>query len=170
MDSASCVSTDSVQAGSRAEIDAVVATAREQAAAAVPRIDLELDAVCVDLEHDRPPVHEGLQRIAEGTVYNKVNAGEIPFRRLGRTVRFRKSELDRWIVERDAESAASQKNAADVFAVKARIRRFAARSVEAVPSDGVSCSNRSGGSSWAFCSCRICWCASSSVAAAIRPS
>jgi len=40
-------------------------------------------------------------------------------------------------LQHDAESVANQKNAANVFAVKARIRRFAARSVEAVPSDGV---------------------------------
>lgn len=36
---------------------------------------------------------------AEGTVRNKVGRGEIPHVRLGRAVRFRKSELDQWIAE-----------------------------------------------------------------------
>lgn len=40
----------------------------------------------------------------KGTVYNKVSAGKIPHFKLGTTLRFRRSELDRWIEERDAEA------------------------------------------------------------------
>jgi excisionase family DNA binding protein len=37
-------------------------------------------------------------RIAVGTLYNKLAAGEkIPHRKLGRSLRFRRSELDAWI-------------------------------------------------------------------------
>lgn len=36
---------------------------------------------------------------ALGTLYNKVTAGEIPHRRIGRTLRFRLSELDAWVEE-----------------------------------------------------------------------
>lgn len=47
--------------------------------------------------------------LAEGTVRNKANRGEIPFERLGPTpqhsLRFRKSELDRWIASESAKSA-----------------------------------------------------------------
>lgn len=41
-----------------------------------------------------------------GTVYNKVSEGIIPHIKLGNTLRFRRSELDLWIKERDAESRA----------------------------------------------------------------
>jgi hypothetical protein len=40
-------------------------------------------------------------------------------------------------LQRDAESTSSDTNAARVFAIKGRISRFAARSVEAIPTDGV---------------------------------
>jgi hypothetical protein len=40
-------------------------------------------------------------------------------------------------LQHDAESAANGANAARVFAIKARISRFASKSVEAVPSEGV---------------------------------
>jgi hypothetical protein len=40
-------------------------------------------------------------------------------------------------LQKDAESAANSGNASRVFAMKGRISRFAAKSVEAVPSDGV---------------------------------
>lgn len=40
-------------------------------------------------------------------------------------------------LQRDAESAANGSNAARVFAIKSRISRFAAKSVEALPHDGV---------------------------------
>ncbi len=40
-------------------------------------------------------------------------------------------------LQRDAESASSDTNAARVFAIKGRISRFAARSVDAIPTDGV---------------------------------
>lgn len=35
--------------------------------------------------------------LAQGTIYNKVNRGEIPYVKLGRAVRFRRSEIDAWI-------------------------------------------------------------------------
>lgn len=48
-----------------------------------------------------------------GTVYNKVSGGSIPHVKLGASVRFRKSELDDWISERDAEARSrSEKGAA----------------------------------------------------------
>jgi hypothetical protein len=40
-------------------------------------------------------------------------------------------------LQKDAESAANSGNASRVFAIKGRISRFAAKSVEALPSDGV---------------------------------
>jgi hypothetical protein len=40
-------------------------------------------------------------------------------------------------LQQDAESAANDANAARVFAIKGRISRFAAKSVEAIPSEGV---------------------------------
>jgi hypothetical protein len=40
-------------------------------------------------------------------------------------------------LQRDAESAANAANSSRVFAIKGRISRFAAKSVEAVPADGV---------------------------------
>ena len=40
-------------------------------------------------------------------------------------------------LQKDAESASNSANASRVFAIKGRISRFAAKSVEAVPSDGV---------------------------------
>lgn len=43
---------------------------------------------------------------AEGTVRNKAAAGEIPSVKLGTALRFRISELDSWIAERDAEAKA----------------------------------------------------------------
>lgn len=39
---------------------------------------------------------------AEGTVRNKASRDEIPHVKLGRSLRFRKSELDRWIIEQTA--------------------------------------------------------------------
>ncbi len=40
-------------------------------------------------------------------------------------------------LQKDAESASNSANASRVFAIKGRISRFAAKSVEAIPSDGV---------------------------------
>ena len=37
-----------------------------------------------------------------GTLYNKVAAGEVPHIRLGRAIRFRRSDLDAWIDEQAA--------------------------------------------------------------------
>lgn len=49
--------------------------------------------------------------LAEGTVRNKANANDIPFIRLGKTpqspLRFRKSELDQWVIRKHAESEAA---------------------------------------------------------------
>lgn len=42
--------------------------------------------------------------LAEGTVRNRASANEIPFVKLGRSLRFRRSELDQWVKERDAEA------------------------------------------------------------------
>lgn len=42
--------------------------------------------------------------LAEGTVRNKANKDEIPFVKLGKSLRFRKSELDRWIIDQTAEA------------------------------------------------------------------
>lgn len=41
---------------------------------------------------------------SEGTIYQKVSRGEIPFVKLGHALRFRRSELDAWIAEKDAEA------------------------------------------------------------------
>jgi len=43
--------------------------------------------------------------LSVGTVYNKVSRGEIPHVKLGRAVRFRRSEIDRWI---DAQSRVAE--------------------------------------------------------------
>lgn len=50
---------------------------------------------------------------AVGTLYNKVAAKAIPFRKLGGQLRFRASELDAWVEERnaDAMAAAEQRKA-----------------------------------------------------------
>lgn len=40
---------------------------------------------------------------SEGTVRNKASAGELPKVKLGTALRFRRSDLERWIAERDAE-------------------------------------------------------------------
>lgn len=47
------------------------------------------------------PVQEAAQYLgyAVNTLYDKVQADEIPHIRLGRSIRFRKSELDDWIEE-----------------------------------------------------------------------
>lgn len=39
---------------------------------------------------------------AEGTVRNKASSGEIPSVKLGTALRFRRSELDRWVDEQTA--------------------------------------------------------------------
>lgn len=36
-------------------------------------------------------------RLARQTLYNMVNRGEIPYLKAGRSLRFRKSDLDRWL-------------------------------------------------------------------------
>lgn len=41
---------------------------------------------------------------AEGTIRNKVSKNEIPYVKLGKALRFRKSELDRWIIEKHAST------------------------------------------------------------------
>ncbi len=37
--------------------------------------------------------------ISTGTIYNRVSKGEIPFVKVGAAVRFRRSEIDRWVEE-----------------------------------------------------------------------
>jgi excisionase family DNA binding protein len=41
---------------------------------------------------------------AEGTIRNKASAGEIPFLKLGASLRFRRSQLDAWIAEQNTPS------------------------------------------------------------------
>lgn len=48
-----------------------------------------------------------------GTIYNKANRGEIPHVKLGRALRFRLSELDRWIEEQDTAAKAATDDAAE---------------------------------------------------------
>lgn len=45
------------------------------------------------------------------TVYNKASAGELPSKKLGRALRFRLSELNRWIEEEDAKAKAARSEA-----------------------------------------------------------
>ena len=52
-------------------------------------------------------------------------------------LRINEISLSEAALQKDAESAANDANAAQVFAIKGRICRFAAKSVEAIPSDGV---------------------------------
>jgi hypothetical protein len=52
-------------------------------------------------------------------------------------LRVNEISLSEAALQRDAESAANDANAAQVFAIKGRICRFAAKSVEAIPSEGV---------------------------------
>jgi hypothetical protein len=52
-------------------------------------------------------------------------------------LRINEISLSEAALQKDAESAANDTNAAQVFAIKGRICRFAAKSVEAIPSDGV---------------------------------
>ena len=46
------------------------------------------------------------------TVYNKASLGELPSKKLGRLLRFRLSELNRWIDEEDARARAARAAAA----------------------------------------------------------
>lgn len=39
---------------------------------------------------------------AEGTIRNKASRDELPYVKLGRSLRFRRSELDRWIIDQQA--------------------------------------------------------------------
>jgi excisionase family DNA binding protein len=41
---------------------------------------------------------------ATGTIYNKISRGDIPYKKLGHTVRLLKSELDAWVAQQDAAS------------------------------------------------------------------
>lgn len=45
---------------------------------------------------------------AIGTLYNKCTDGEIPHRRLGRSLRFRRSELDAWVEEQNEAPAPAE--------------------------------------------------------------
>lgn len=48
-----------------------------------------------------------------GTIYNKANKGELPSVKLGHTLRFRLSELERWIYEQNAAARAPTPRAAN---------------------------------------------------------
>jgi excisionase family DNA binding protein len=39
------------------------------------------------------------------TVYNRVHRNSIPFVKIGRSVRFKPAEIDRWITEQTADAA-----------------------------------------------------------------
>jgi excisionase family DNA binding protein len=43
--------------------------------------------------------------MAEGTIRNMANRGEIPFVKIGRALRFRLSEIDAWVRSRQAAAA-----------------------------------------------------------------
>lgn len=43
--------------------------------------------------------------LAESTVRNKVQAGEIPYKKVGRSVRFRRAEIDAWIEEQSGNGS-----------------------------------------------------------------
>ena len=38
-------------------------------------------------------------KVSAGSIYNRVSKGEIPFVKIGTSVRFRRSEIDRWVEE-----------------------------------------------------------------------
>ena len=38
-------------------------------------------------------------KVSTGTIYNRVSKGEIRFLKVGSSVRFRRSEIDRWVEE-----------------------------------------------------------------------
>lgn len=42
---------------------------------------------------------------AEGSIRNMAGRGDLPVTRLGRSVRFRLSELERWIAEKNGKAA-----------------------------------------------------------------
>lgn len=44
-------------------------------------------------------------KLSPGTIYNRIGKGTIPVVRLGRTVRFRRSEIDAWMVSHREEQA-----------------------------------------------------------------
>jgi excisionase family DNA binding protein len=44
-------------------------------------------------------------KLAEGTLRHYVMAGRIPFTRIGSRVRFLKTEIDRWLLERSSRPA-----------------------------------------------------------------
>lgn len=44
-------------------------------------------------------------QIAKQTIYNKVSAGEIPHVKIGGALRFRASDIDRWIASRSGAAA-----------------------------------------------------------------
>lgn len=54
------------------------------------------------LTADEVATHLGL---AKQTIYNKVHRNEIPFVKVGRSVRFRLSQIEGWINEQTPEAA-----------------------------------------------------------------
>ena len=53
-------------------------------------------------------------RVNPQTVYRKAKAGELPAVRIGRAIRFRRSELDAWLKSLSAGSSASAKELTSV--------------------------------------------------------
>jgi excisionase family DNA binding protein len=54
-------------------------------------------------------VHELARRLGwhPNTVYNKVHRNEIPFVKIGRSLRFRPSEIEHWIIQETAKAEES---------------------------------------------------------------
>lgn len=49
----------------------------------------------------------GYLKVSPGHIYNCVSKGEIPFVKVGAAVRFRRSEVDRWVEEQAGRTTAS---------------------------------------------------------------
>ena len=52
-------------------------------------------------------------QVSEQTIYRYVASGAIPFRKLGRAVRFKPSEIESWMESRKAGAAANRSGSAD---------------------------------------------------------
>lgn len=42
--------------------------------------------------------------VSPGTIYNRTSKGEMPFVKVGSSLRFRRSEIDRWVEEQAGRS------------------------------------------------------------------
>jgi len=61
---------------------------------------------------DIPRAAEQL-RVAQKTLYKWVEAGQVPFVRIGRLVRFRPEDLERWVAGRVCDSIAAEPRSAN---------------------------------------------------------